>query len=53
MKGRALIDIPALNLKCGEYCEIPDSDAKYYIELGAFDPSAVDPKQKDEKRKRK
>lgn len=53
MKGRALVDIPALSLKCGDYCEIPDSQAKYYIELGAFDKNAVDPKQQEEKRKPK
>lgn len=56
MKGRALVDIPALKIKCGEYCDIPDADAKRYIEIGAFDPRAVEQRaveQKEEKRKPK
>ena len=38
--GRALIDIPALGLKCGEYAVVAESDLTGLIEAGAFDPNA-------------
>ena len=38
--GRALIDIPALGLKCGEYDVVAESDLTCLIEAGAFDPNA-------------
>lgn len=41
MKGRALIDLPAHGLKCGEYGELPKAVAGAYIKAGHFDPKAV------------
>jgi len=41
MKGRALIDLPAHGLKCGEYGDLPKAVAGAYIKAGHFDPKAV------------
>jgi hypothetical protein len=41
MKGRALIDLPAHGLKCGEYGDLPKAVASAYIKAGHFDPKAV------------
>ena len=38
--GRALIDIPALGLKCGEFAVVAESDLIGRIEAGEFDPNA-------------
>lgn len=41
MKGRALIDLPAHKLACGEYGEISDDIAAPLVADGAFDPKAA------------
>lgn len=38
--GRALVDIPALGLKCGEYTMLPAEIAKAYEAICSFDPKA-------------
>lgn len=40
--GRALVDIPALELKSGDYATLPAADADAYAEIGAFDTNAVE-----------
>lgn len=42
VRGRALIDLPAHGLKCGEYGALPAAVAPAMIEAGAFDPQAAE-----------
>lgn len=56
MKGRALIDLPAHELKCGEFGEIPDDIAAPLVADGYFDAKAVSadaPEPQKPPRKRK
>ena len=39
--GRALIDVPAFGLACGEFGDIPDADAGNLIASGQFDDRAT------------
>lgn len=41
MQGKALIDLPAHGLRCGEIGDIPDTEAERLTQDGAFDPRAV------------
>lgn len=43
MKGRVLKDIKHLDLKSGEYADIPSDEAKGLAVSGHFDPEAQDP----------
>lgn len=43
MKGRALIDLAAYGLKCGDYGDLPAADAKALFKAGRFDIKAVSP----------
>lgn len=43
VSGRALIDIPAHDLKCGEYATLPADVAIALQAAGEFDPNAVQP----------
>lgn len=45
VSGRALVDIPALGAKCGEYIDIPADAAKAYEDAGEFDPKAQKPQE--------
>jgi hypothetical protein len=38
--GLVLVDIPALNAKCGEFVTLPGDIAKSYTDSGEFDPKA-------------
>lgn len=38
--GRALVDIPALGLCCGEFATLPAEVARQLSEAGEFDPAA-------------
>jgi len=40
--GRALVDIPGLGLKCGEYAVVAESALTGRIEAGEFDPNATE-----------
>lgn len=40
--GRALIDLPSHNLKCGEFGALPYETARDLWASGCFDPNAVD-----------
>lgn len=40
--GRALVDIPALDLKSGDYATLPAAEADAYAEIGAFDTNAIE-----------
>ncbi len=40
VSGRALVDIPALGAKCGEYLTLPAEQAAAYADAGEFDPAA-------------
>lgn len=42
--GRALVDVPRLGLKCGEFYELNLEDAKELEEIGEFDSKAKDMK---------
>lgn len=54
MKGKALIDLPAHGLRCGEIGDIPDAEAEQLTQDGAFDPRAVEqPEPAKPKRTRK
>lgn len=39
--GRALVDVPRLGLKCGEYYELAVDVAKDLEESGEFDAKAI------------
>lgn len=43
VSGRALIDIPAHGLKCGEYGTLPADVSAALQAAGEFDPNAVQP----------
>lgn len=45
VSGRALVDIPALSAKCGEYIDVPAELAKAYEDAGEFDPKAQKPQE--------
>lgn len=40
--GRALVDIPVLGLKCGQFAKVESSALVGRIEAGEFDPNAVE-----------
>lgn len=42
IRGRALVDIPDHNLKCGEFGALPYPVAQALFEAGAFDPRAAE-----------
>lgn len=43
MKGRVLKDIKHLDLKAGEYADVPNKEADGLTASGHFDPKAKDP----------
>ena len=43
--GRALVDIPALELKSGEYATLPAEVADAYAAIGEFDTNAIEVKE--------
>lgn len=43
VSGRALVDIPAVGAKSGDFVTIPAELAKQLAEAGDFDPKAVPP----------
>lgn len=42
VRGRALIDLPAHGLKCGEFGTLPADVAQSLASAGEFDPKAVE-----------
>lgn len=44
VSGRALVDIPSIGAKCGDYVEVPADQAKALEDAGSFDPKAEKPK---------
>lgn len=42
VRGRALIDLPAHGLKCGEFGTLPAAVAQSLADSGEFDPKAVE-----------
>lgn len=45
VSGRALVDIPAVNAKSGDYLTLPAEIAQPLIEMGDFDPQAQPPEE--------
>lgn len=43
IKGRALVDIPLLGLKSGEYATLSESDFIEFADATTFDTAASDP----------
>lgn len=43
VNGRALVDIPRIGAKCGEYITISAAEAKELEAVGDFDPKAKKP----------
>jgi len=43
--GRALIDLPNYEIKCGEYGELPEDIAEAESRAGTFDPLASPPQE--------
>jgi hypothetical protein len=41
VNGRALVDIPSIGAKCGEFVSIPADLASQFEQSGDFDPKAV------------
>lgn len=41
--GLALVDIPQVDAKCGEWVEMPAEQATVFEESGMFDPRAKKP----------
>lgn len=39
--GRALVDIPRLDLRCGQYGTVPAAELDALVAAGEFDPAAV------------
>lgn len=44
VSGRALVDIPSIGAKCGDFVEVPADIAKSLEESGDFDSKAQKPK---------
>lgn len=44
VSGRALVDIPSIGAKCGDYVDVPADQAKALEDAGSFDPKAEKPK---------
>lgn len=42
VRGRALIDLPAHGLKCGEFGALPAAVAQSLADAGEYDPKAVE-----------
>jgi hypothetical protein len=42
VRGRALVDLPAHSLKCGEFGDLPAAIAQSLAAAGEFDPKAVE-----------
>lgn len=42
VRGRALIDLPAHGIKCGEFGDLPAAVAQSLAAAGEFDPKAVE-----------
>lgn len=42
IKGRALVDIPRIGAKCGEYVTVPAEFSAELEAAGEFDPKAVE-----------
>ena len=40
VNGRALVDIPRLDLRCGQYGSVPAADLDALVASGEFDPAA-------------
>ena len=47
MKGLILVDVPAHDLRCGEYVDLPDDVGEQLALDGRFDPNAPDPDAQD------
>lgn len=43
VRGRALVDLPAYDLKCGEFGSLPYETARALWASGYFDPRAIEP----------
>ena len=43
VEGLALVDIPRLGAKCGEWIAVPAEEAKSLVESGEFDINAPKP----------
>ena len=43
VKGRALVDIPALGLRSGDYATILETEFAAYADSSNFDSAAVEP----------
>lgn len=43
VRGRALVDLPAYDLKCGEFGSLPYETARALWATGYFDPRAIEP----------
>lgn len=42
VKGRALVDIPSIGAKCGEFVSLPADVADQFEKSGDFDPKSVE-----------